>query len=169
MIKELLQVTILLVCLYSSYSGPKTFFSKRNENFSTQGFFNGRSGRNEATGATKQASSELKSTPDSGDIIEETRTQADTLKTTLRTLTKMSDAAPILEKLFAGRNNETCINNMEEAIEAIETSTKLFENAGTEIKLLVKTVEEFQKIKDVSKAVKQAAKIIRLTDDLLPS
>ena len=43
------------------------------------------------------------------------------------------------------------VNNMEEAIEAIETSTKLFENAGTEIKLLVKTVEEFQKIKDVSK------------------
>jgi len=168
MTRELLKVTILLVSLYSSYSRPQTFFPKRDENFSTQGFFNGRSGRNEATSATKEASPGRKNPPDSGDIIEETRIQADTLKTTLRTLTKMSEAAPILEKVFAGRNNETCINNMEEAIEAIETSTKLFESAGTEIKLLVKTVREFQKIKDVSKAVKQAAKIIRLIDVLIP-
>jgi len=158
--KELLKVTILLVSLYSSYSRPKTFFPKRNENFSNLGFFNGIIGRNQATGALKQASS--------GDIIEQTRTQADTLKSTLRTITKMSEAAPILEKVFAERSDEACINNMEEAIEAIETSTKLFENAGTEIKLLVKTVEEFQKIKDVSKAVKQAAKIIRLVDVLIP-
>lgn len=103
----------------------------------------------------------------SGDIIEQTRTQADTLKNTLRSLASKPEAAPILKKVFAGNNND-CINNMEEAIEAIETSTKLFEQAGPVVKLLVEAVQEFQNIHNVPKAVKQAAKIIRLLDVLLP-
>merc|ERR1711892_1491289 len=102
----------------------------------------------------------------SGDIIEQARTQADTLKNTLRSLARKPEAAPILAKVFAGKNN--CIQNMDQAIEAIEKSTKLFENAGTEIKLLVQTVQDFQNIKDTPKAVRQTAKIISILDNLIP-
>ena len=102
----------------------------------------------------------------SGDIIEQTRTQADTLKNTLRSLARKPEAAPILEKVFAGKND--CIKNIDQAIEAIERSTKIFENAGTEIKLIVKTVQDFQNIKDTPKAVRQTAKIIGLLDALIP-
>jgi len=105
--------------------------------------------------------------PTSGDIIENTRAQADILKTTLRSLSRQSNAAPILEKIFA-KNSNDCINNMDQAIDAIETSTSLFENAGTAIKLLLQNVRELQTIKDTPKAVRQTAKIISLLGALIP-
>jgi len=105
--------------------------------------------------------------PPTGDIIEQTRTQADTLKNTLRSLARKPEAAIILKKVFAGQNND-CINNMDDALEAIETSTKLFENAGAEIKLLIKSVQEIQTIDDTPEAVRSTANIIRLLDVLIP-
>ena len=105
--------------------------------------------------------------PGSGDIIEQTRAKMDGLKNTIIFLTKKPEAAPILEKVFAGRNN-TCITNIEEAVEAIETTTKMVENAGTEIKWLLEYVQEFPKIKGVSDTVRQSAKIIGLLDALIP-
>ena len=91
----------------------------------------------------------------------------DSLKNTIIFLTRKPDAAPILEKVFAGRNNNTCITNIEEAIEAIETTTKQVENAGAEIKLIVEYVQEFPKIQNMSDVVRQSAKIIGLLDVLL--
>jgi hypothetical protein len=105
--------------------------------------------------------------PGSGDIIQQTRSQADTLKATLRSLTSKPEAAPILQKVFIGKNGG-CLQNMDEAIEAIETSTKLFENAGTEIKQLVSIVQSLQDLSDTPKAVRETAKIIRLLDVLIP-
>ena len=106
--------------------------------------------------------------PGAGDIIEQTRTQMNSLKNTLIFLAKKPKAAPILEKVFDGRNKKTCITNIEEAIEAIETTTKLVENAGTEIKLLLEYVRELSKINDMSMVVRQSAKIVGLLDVLLP-
>ena len=91
----------------------------------------------------------------------------DSLKNTIIFLTRKPDAAPILEKVFAGRNNNTCITNIKEAIEAIETTTKQVENAGAEIKLIVEYVQEFPKIQNMSDVVRQSAKIIGLLDVLL--
>jgi len=105
--------------------------------------------------------------PSTGDIVEQTRTMADTLKNTLRSLASKPEAAPILKKVFAG-NNSDCIVNMDQAIEAIETSTRLFENAGTEMKFLIKAVQGFQNIKETPKAVRETAKILRLLDVLIP-
>ena len=105
--------------------------------------------------------------PTSGDIIEKTRAQADILKNTLRTLSRQSNAAPILKKIFAEKNSN-CINNMDQAIDAIETSTTLFENAGTAIKLLLQNVRELQTIKETPKAVRQTAKIISLLGAIIP-
>ena len=91
----------------------------------------------------------------------------DSLKNTIIFLTRKPDAAPILEKVFAGRDNNTCITNIEEAIEAIETTTKMVENAGTEIKLIVEYVQEFPRIHNVSEVVRQSAKVVGLLDVLL--
>ena len=71
-----------------------------------------------------------------GDIIRQARTQADSLKRDLRSLISKPEAAPILKKVFAGQNGG-CFKCMSEAIQAIDTSAKLVENAGTEIKQLV--------------------------------
>ena len=57
---------------------------------------------------------------------------------------------------------------MDEALEAIETSTKLFENAGTEIKILLHTIKKFQNLTDTPQAIKESAQIIRLLDVLIP-
>jgi len=182
MTSHVLIVTVLLLSVYHSDSRPQqTFFSDKNQGFSfsnsnsvsKQGFFNG---RNRAPSQTRRRPSEpiqavegafVSRTPVPGDIIEQTRTQMDSLKNTIIFLTRKPDAAPILEKVFAGRNDNTCITNIREAIEAIETTTEMVENAGSEIKLIVEYVQEFPKIQNMSEVVRQSAKIIGLLDVLL--
>ena len=179
MARQVLIVTVLLLAFYSSHSRPQqSFFSNKNQGFSfpNQGFFNG---INQASGQTKKAPSGRKQPvggillspvpgPGSGDIIKQTRTQMDSLKNTLIFLARKPEAAPILEKVFAGRNNNTCITNMEEAIEALETTATVVDNAGSELKLLVEYVQEFPKIQNTSDVVRQSAKIIGLLDVLIP-
>ena len=103
----------------------------------------------------------------SGDIIQQTRTQAESLKEDLRSMASNPRAAQILNKVFADKNN-VCISSMEEAIEAIETSTQLFENGATEIKQLVDSIKVFENLKDTPTAVRETAKILRLLDVLIP-
>ena len=103
----------------------------------------------------------------SGDIIQQTRTQAESLKEDLRSMASNPRAAQILNKVFADKNN-VCISSMEEAIEAIETSTQLFENGATEIKQLVEIVKVFENLEDTPTAVRETAKILRLLDVLIP-
>ena len=55
------------------------------------------------------------------DVIRQTRTQADSLKRDLRSLTSKPEASPILKKVFAGQNGG-CFKSMPEAIQSIETS-----------------------------------------------
>jgi hypothetical protein len=109
----------------------------------------------------------LPSISGSGDIIKQTRAQAEYLKTALRSATNKPGAAPVLKKAL-NDNKDACISNMDEAIEAIETSTKLFENAGTEIKQLLQTIKKFQNLNDTPQAIRESAKIIRLLDVLIP-
>ena len=179
MTRQVLIVTVLLLSLDSSNSRPhETFLSNEHQDFSfqNQGFFNG---RNQASSQAKKLRSgpiqpasgaffSRVAGPDSGDIIEQTRSQMDSLKNTIIFLARKPEAAPILEKVFAGRNNNTCITNIEEAIEALETTTKLVENAGAEINLLIEAVQEFPKFKNMSNVVRQSAKIIGLLDVLIP-
>ena len=103
----------------------------------------------------------------SDDIVQQTRTQAESLKKDLRSMASNPRAAQILIRVFADKNN-VCINSMDDAIEAIETSTKLVENAGTEIKQLVEIIKVFEKSIDTPKAVRETANILRLLDTLIP-
>ena len=101
------------------------------------------------------------------DIIQQTRSQAESLKEDLRSMGSNPRAAQILNRIFADKNN-VCLKSMDDAIEAIETSTALFENGGTEIKQLVEIVHVFQGLTDTPTAVRETAKIFRILDVLIP-
>jgi hypothetical protein len=103
----------------------------------------------------------------SGDIVQQTRAQAESLKRDLRSMASNPRAANILRRVFVETNN-ACINNIEEAIQAIETSTRLFENAGLEIRQLVQSVKVLEKQTDTPAAVRETAKIMRILDVLIP-
>merc|ERR1719431_800955 len=103
----------------------------------------------------------------SDDIVKDTRAQAESLKDELRSIASNPRASQILNKVFSDRNN-VCIKSMDDAIEAIETSTKLFENAGSEIKQLVDLVDVFNGNIETPKAVRETAKILRILDVLIP-
>ena len=101
------------------------------------------------------------------DIVKQTRTQAEALKEDLRSIASNPTATQILSKIFDDRNN-VCINSMDDAIDTIEASTKLIENAGTEITKLVESVKVFENLTDTPTVVRETAKIIRLLDVLIP-
>merc|ERR1711892_1347249 len=103
----------------------------------------------------------------SSDIVQETRAQANSLKNTLRSLSSIPGATKIVNKVINDINN-VCLNNIEEAIEAIDTGATIVENAGPEIKKLIKTVEAFQKLTDTPSVVLEAANILRLLETLIP-
>jgi len=104
---------------------------------------------------------------DSNDIIEETRSQSEYLKNLLWTVSRKKETAEILNKVINDENN-ICLTSVEEAMLAIETSTKLVENAGPEIKKLIKTVKAMENLTDTIEAVREAADILRILELLIP-
>lgn len=64
--------------------------------------------------------------------------------------------------------NNVCLNNVEEAIEAVETGARIVENAAPEIKQLIQTVEAFEKLTDTPTVIREAANILRLLEVLMP-
>merc|ERR1712086_1032675 len=103
----------------------------------------------------------------SSDFVQQTRTQANSLKNTLMSLASIPGAKRIINRIINDDNN-VCLNSVEEAIEAVETSAKIVESAGPEIKNLIKTVEAFEKITDTPTVVREAANILRLLEVLIP-
>merc|ERR1712008_552868 len=103
----------------------------------------------------------------SSDFVQQTRTQANSLKNTLRSLASIPGANRIINRIINDDDN-VCLNSVEEAIEAVETSAKIVESAGPEIKNLIKTVEAFEKITDTPTVVREAANILRLLEVLIP-
>merc|ERR1739838_274293 len=102
-----------------------------------------------------------------GDIIKETRTQAESLKTTLKYLASTTGPAEILNRIINDKNN-VCLDSVEEAIEAVEAGTKLMENAAPEIKQLIESIKIFEKLTDTTTVVRESADILRLLEVLLP-
>jgi len=102
-----------------------------------------------------------------GDIIQQTRTQADSLKATLKYLASTTGPAEILNRII-NNNNNVCLNSVEEAIEAVEASAKIVEDAAPEIKQLTETVTAFEKLTDTTTVVREAANILRLLEVLMP-
>merc|ERR1711892_333023 len=109
----------------------------------------------------------LSVTRSGGDIIQQTRTQADSLKKTLRYLASTAGPAEILNRIINNSNN-VCLNSVEEAIEAVEASAKIVEDAAPEIKQLIETVNAFEELTDTTTVVREAAEILRLLEVLIP-
>jgi hypothetical protein len=105
--------------------------------------------------------------PRSSDFVQQTRTQANSLKTTLRSLASTPGADKIVNRVINDINN-VCLNNVEEAIEAVETGARIVENAAPEIKQLIQTVEAFEKLTDTPTVIREAANILRLLEVLMP-
>merc|ERR1711892_1656331 len=93
-----------------------------------------------------------------GDIIKQTRTKAEFLKTTLQNLASTTGPAEILNRIITDNNN-VCLKSVEEAIEAIEASVKIVEDAAPEIKQLIETVKPFEKLTDTTTVVREAPDI----------
>merc|ERR1712106_1304673 len=103
----------------------------------------------------------------SSDFVQQTRTQANSLKNTLRSLARIPGANRIINRIINDDDN-ICLNSVEEAIEAVETSARIVESSGTEIKNLIKTVEAFEKLTDTPTVVREAANILRILEVLIP-
>ena len=101
------------------------------------------------------------------DIVQETKTQAESLKTILRYLASTPETAQFLNK-FINDNNNVCLNSVDDVIEDIEESTKIVKNAAPEMKQLIKTVRAFEKLTDTAAIVRETANILRLLEVLLP-
>merc|ERR1719400_30243 len=89
----------------------------------------------------------LRSYGRSTDIIAQTRSLADSVKSTLRDLAADPDSAVIIDKIIRDKDN-VCLNSLDEGLAGIETATQLVENAGDDIKSLISKVERFTKLKD---------------------
>merc|ERR1711884_106510 len=102
----------------------------------------------------------------STDIVQQTRSLADSVKSTLRSLAKDPDSAVIIQKIIRDKDN-VCLNSLEEGIAGIETATQLVEKAGDDIKSLISKVERFTKLKDPATVVKEVAAILRILEPLV--
>jgi len=100
----------------------------------------------------------------SGNIIEQTRAQAEITKKTLRSIAENKEAAQYIDNVI---EKNICINNLEDAIEAIEEAAKLVENNGDEILDLAKTVESLENEKDIPQLVRSSANVLRKLSKLV--
>jgi len=65
--------------------------------------------------------------------------------------------------------SNSCLNNLDDAIEAIEATANLVENNGPEILDLVKTVESLENEKDITQLVRSSANVLRKLSNLVPN
>jgi len=108
----------------------------------------------------------LASNPETGNFVEQTRRQTDSLKAVLRNIANKSGAKKYIDRVFEASD---CLNNLEHhAISAIEAGTKLVENAETELLKLVETVEKIKTEKDIVSVVRISADILRQLEVLIP-
>jgi len=101
----------------------------------------------------------------SGNFIKQTRCQADLLKKTLNELKSDSRVGKYITRVIEG---SACLNSLDDAINAMEQSTKLVESAEKEIITLTEKARLMQTKTDTVALVKDAADILRLLEDLIP-
>ena len=107
----------------------------------------------------------------SNDDIKTFRMKSDTLTASLKFLSYDPKASIVMEKIFT--ENNTCLNNIDEVITAIQQSTKIVEAASGELKSLNNQVEALVEMTDEAEVLNQVAAIFRamqpLLEDLSPA
>ena len=101
----------------------------------------------------------------SGNIIEQTRSQAESTKNVLKYLAKNEKAAQYVEQTI---ESNSCLKDLEGAIETIESVANLVENNGPEILELAATVESLENEKDITQLVRSSANVLRKLSNLVP-
>ena len=102
----------------------------------------------------------------SGNIVEQTRAQADSTKALLKSLGGNRKAVEYIDAVI-GSNK--CFDNLDDAIDAIENAAKLVERNGPEILSLYEVVEKLEEEKELTKVVTTSAEILRQLAVLIPS
>jgi hypothetical protein len=100
-------------------------------------------------------------------IIELTRAQAELLKENICSIASNPEHMDIINRLFTEKN-PACIHIMEDAINEIETGTKLVQNAGAELKQLFEPIQSFNDTVTPDEAMKVSAAMLRLLDVFIP-
>ena len=100
------------------------------------------------------------------DIIAQTRSLADKVKTTLRQLAANPQSAVIVNRIINDKDN-ICINSLEEGIATIEKATTLLERGGDDIKALIAKVKTFVDVSEPSMVLTESADILRILGPLV--
>merc|ERR1719397_2003124 len=100
------------------------------------------------------------------DIIKQTRTLSNSVQQTLRNLAANPASAVIVDRIIGDKDN-VCLNSLEEGLKYIETATGLVENAGNDIKQLIKKVNSMKKLRDPAEVVGEVAAVLRILDPLV--
>jgi len=99
------------------------------------------------------------------DSIQDLGLQTDSLISTLRNLDQDPKASQAIKRVF---NKDTvCLNNMEEAIEAIQEGSRLVEAAEGDLRTLTSRVESLMELTGEAEVVRELATIFRALDSLL--
>merc|ERR1719334_1326740 len=101
-----------------------------------------------------------------GDIILDTRTLSNKVQSALRHLAEDPASAVIVNRIINDKDN-ICLKDLDEGIAGIETATKLLENAGDDIKTLIKKVESIKSLTDPATVVRSVADILRLVEPVV--
>merc|ERR1719397_1382571 len=100
------------------------------------------------------------------DIIKQTRTLSNSVQQTLRNLAANPASAVIVDRIIGDKDN-VCLNSLEEGLNYIETATGLVENAGNDIKQLIKKVNSMKKLRDPAEVVGEVAAVLRILEPLV--
>merc|ERR1711915_521536 len=100
-----------------------------------------------------------------GNIIERTKAQAQATKSFLRDLDNNPKATKYLNRVF---DSSTCLKNMDDAIETIDTTANLVSYNRHKILKLVTISESIENEKDTIKLLRSSGDIFRILNDLLP-
>lgn len=103
---------------------------------------------------------------ESGDIIAQTRTLAESVKATLRQLAADPKSSIIVSRIINDQNN-ICVRNLDEGLAGIEQATRLVEAAGNDIKALVTKVKSFVTLSEPSQVVREVGSILRILEPLV--
>jgi len=102
----------------------------------------------------------------SGDIIAQTRTLAESVKATLRQLAADPKSSVIVSRIINDENN-VCIRNLDDGLAGIEQATRLVEAAGNDIKALVAKVQTFTSLSEPATVVREVGAILRILEPLV--
>jgi len=147
-----------------SNGGPQ-YYNNNNNNNGYGRSFGSNSGYGRSFGRN-QALSFTRGNLRTGDIISDTRILSEQVQNTLNQLSSSPTAVDIINKIINDKDN-TCLGSLEDAIDAIETGTKLVESAGDDIKELITKVNGFGALTDPVKAVREIADILRIVEPVV--